>query len=153
MATSPTNEMEAALLARVIDFYLNKSREFNGLPFEDDGTNPDSIPAAALVKAGLLQVVSDADWMNPHIRPWASRRDAVSQVDSLTSGQRVCLYPTPRALVDVEPNEPTPDEPYTTRIAKGGGALELAYFRFDVANQLSHRAEATSRGLHGVRAL
>ncbi|GAB4062482.1 ATPase AAA [Angustibacter speluncae] len=121
-----------AILSQVIDFYLNRSRDFNGLPFDGAPTDPKAELLADLVRAGLLQVVSDTDWMNPHIRPWQSRRDAESQVQSLTAGTRVCLYPTPEALTDTEPNRPPSDEPYTTRMAKGGGTLELAYFQVDV---------------------
>lgn len=130
--SSGANDDKAKLLAQVIDYYLNESREFNGLPFEGETSHPVTEAAANLVRAGLVQVVSEQDWMNPHIRPWQSRREAESQVGSLTSRERVCLYPTALALIDVEPNQPTPDEPYTTRMAKGGGTLELAFFQFEV---------------------
>ncbi len=90
MAERREDYAQAAVMTAVINFYLNESCQFNGMPFEDDGVDPSSEPTAALVRAGLVQVVSGEDWMNPHIRPWASRRSAESQVESLRSGQRVC---------------------------------------------------------------
>lgn len=120
------------MLDHVIDYYLNLSHDFNGLSLLDAGSDTAAAAAEELVREGLIQVVTGEDWMNPHIRPWASRRDLDSQVTSLASSDPVCLYPTPAALADTEPREPTPDQPYTTRLARGGGSLELAYFRFDV---------------------
>src|SRR5689334_14402924 len=92
---------EPKLLARVVDYYLNRSRDFNGLSFNGDPDLETVKVAADLVRSGLLQVMTEQDWMNPHIRPWPSRRTTESQVESLTSGRLFCLYPTDLALANV----------------------------------------------------
>lgn len=122
------------LLASVISFYLD-SREFNGLPIYE----PDEIDgnaAAELVRQGLVQVVSSEDYMNPHIRPWQSRRTLEEQIDSLPRAKKneyaVCLYPTASALKDYDFGDRYKDRPYHRRMAEGKGTLELAFFRYDV---------------------
>jgi hypothetical protein len=122
------------LLQRAIDYYL-QSPDFNGLYI--DAKNRDDIEdAKGLVGAGLVQVVSAVDWMNPHIRPWPSKRSVEQQLESLSElSQRhrgLCLYPTPEALGKVRVPRRFTGQPYRQAMAKGRGTLELAYFRFDV---------------------
>lgn len=40
-------------------------------------------PKPVLLEPCLLQVVSEEDYMNPHIRPWPSRRSLDDQVASI----------------------------------------------------------------------
>lgn len=71
----------AEILDRVVEFYL-ASRDFNGLPVLSKGWEEDEIEVVKeLVEAGLAQVVSERDYPNPHIRPWASKRSMQEQVD------------------------------------------------------------------------
>jgi hypothetical protein len=122
------------LLKQVVDFYL-KSGDFNGYYFhkEEDAERAEAID---LVRQGLLQVVSEEDYLNPHIRPWPSRRSVDDQVASIEelpeSEYGVCLYPTPKALKSRRLPKRLADLPYSRAMAKGRGTLELAYFRFDV---------------------
>lgn len=86
------------LLAEIISFYLD-SRDFNGLAiYEPNEIDIDM--ASELVRQGIVQVVSDEDYMNPHIRPWESRRSIDAQIDSLQRIKKdeymVCLYPPQR---------------------------------------------------------
>jgi hypothetical protein len=125
------------LLERVLDRYRT-SGDFNGFlvrPKDGHLFNP----AAALTQAGLLQVVSEEDYPNPHIRPWPSKRSLEDQVGSIsklaTSDYGLCLYPTPKALEEHRVPDAHPDEPYRQAMADGRGTLELAYFRFDVLEQ------------------
>ncbi|MDP7739478.1 hypothetical protein [Mycobacterium paragordonae] len=122
------------LLENIISFYLD-SRDFNGLPiYEPDKIDVDA--ASELVRQGLVQVVSDEDYMNPHIRPWPSGRSIEDQVDSLqrikNNEYMVCLYPTAVAMKDYDFSDRYKDRPYHRRMAEGKGALELAFFRYDV---------------------
>jgi len=64
--------MTDEIFNRIVERYRN-SRDFNGLHFlgETEGTRAAVI---ALVRDDLVQVVSEEDYPNPHIRPWPSRR-------------------------------------------------------------------------------
>jgi hypothetical protein len=88
------------LLKRVIDFYL-RSGDFNGYYIHNEAEE-ERAEAIGLVRQGLLQVVDEEDWMNPHIRPWPSRRsieDQTASIDALPDGEYgVRLYPTHKAL-------------------------------------------------------
>jgi hypothetical protein len=125
------------LLQQILGQYRG-SRDFNGLYF--DGASQEGRDAAsALVRDGLVEVVAEEDFPNPHIRPWPSRRTVEQQAASIASldgtGYGVCLYPTPQALADNPAAESYADEPYRQAMADGRGSLELAYFRFDVLEQ------------------
>jgi hypothetical protein len=55
--------------------------------------------AETLVRDGLLEVISEVDFPNPHIRPWSSLRRVDEQVRALRAategnGRSVGLYPT-----------------------------------------------------------
>ena len=122
------------LLKRATDHYL-KSGDFNGLYFHE--SEPDQRQEAVdLVRGGYLQVVSEADYPNPHIRPWPSRRsveDQVGDVEKLPeSDYGVCLYPTAKALSPRRVSKAVAEQPFSRAMAKGRGTLELAYFGFDV---------------------
>jgi hypothetical protein len=67
-----------SLLHEVLEFYL-KSPHFNGFHLRD-ADEATRGAAAELVKAGLLEVISDKDYPNAHIRPWPSRRTQDDQL-------------------------------------------------------------------------
>lgn len=115
--------------------YLD-SGDFNGL-FIDSRTAPDVLSvAAALVRDGLVQVVAEQDYINPHIRPWASRRSVEEQIQSLkdvsAGGYGVCLYPTPAGMKGVRLSSRFMHRPWEQAVARGHGVLELAFFEFAV---------------------
>jgi len=117
----------AALLAEVIDQYLN-SREFNGLPVgESSGLHTN---AKALIRGGLLQLVTSTDYLNTHIRPWL-RSDVdrqVAELPQVSAGVLTgCLYPTQRAMEVYAPNL-SHTHPYRDRMMMGSGTLDLAFF-------------------------
>lgn len=125
-----------ALLDQVTSSYL-ESGDFNGF-YVARGVIQESklLELRELVVSGLVQIVSEEDYPNPHIRPWPSRRSVEAQiadVDRLVEGgeHAFCAYPTPAALLGPAKNL-YPDEPYKKALAEGKGALELAYFTTDV---------------------
>lgn len=129
--------MPGDLLNAILTKYL-ESGDFNGLYL--DATDAERIAdAVQLTRAGLVQVVTEADFPNPHVRPWPSRRtvdDQVASLESLAQAEYgLCLYPTPLALAENPACDTSPDEPYRKAMAEGRGALELAFFRFEVLEQ------------------
>jgi hypothetical protein len=129
---------ERSVLDEVIEFYLN-SGDFNGF-YVSEGrlSKPDIKEVARLVRAGLLQVVGDSDFLNPHIRPWPSKRtldDQLADVAALEGGRTFCLYPTAKAMEGRQELSRFDKEPYKHRLAAGAGTLEVAYFSVDVIEQ------------------
>ncbi|MFI6021294.1 hypothetical protein ACIBCP_27150 [Streptomyces sp. NPDC051287] len=124
----------ADLLDKIVDQYLD-SGDFNGYFFHEE---PEEVrhTAVGLLDDGLIEVVSEADYPNPHIRPWPTRRPVEQQRDDIdnsgTEHGAICLYPTAKALEGRLDAQLHHDEPYRRRLAEGRGTLELAYFRFDV---------------------
>ncbi|MEU0589813.1 hypothetical protein [Streptomyces sp. NPDC006132] len=122
------------LLGEIVDHYLG-SGDFNGYFFHEE---PEDARRAAvgLLDDGLIEVVGEADYPNPHIRPWPTRRPVEQQRDDINnSGAEhgaICLYPTAKALEGRLDAQLHHDEPYRRRRAEGRGTLEVAYFRFDV---------------------
>jgi hypothetical protein len=130
--------MSEPLLETVIRQYV-ESGDFNGLPLSGDTLSAAEFDEARrLVQDGLVQVVTADDYVNMHIRPWASQRSIEQQVDDLEHlGDRptACLYPTPRAMEGRPELDRWQHEPYRQRMAAGAGTLELAYFSVDVIEQ------------------
>jgi hypothetical protein len=123
------------LLDRVTERYLS-SGDFNGVhvtPVADI----DLVAAEELLRDGQIEAITTEDFPNPHIRPWASRTpvdDQVAAVAAALSGTSYgpCLYPTREVLADHPLTRGLSDRPYTERLAKGAGQLDVAYFRMDV---------------------
>jgi hypothetical protein len=122
------------LLERVAGRYLSSS-DFNGFYV---GAGSDVGPGAeALLRDGQIEVIAPDDFPNPHIRPWASRKSVSDQLAAVAaaidgSGPGLCLYPTAAVLAGHPRTSGVADRPYTERLAKGAGQLEVAYFRMDV---------------------
>jgi len=129
--------MKDQLLKRVLQFY-SQSPDFNGL-YVDGKDQATMLAAIDLIGDGMIQVVSEEDYPNPHIRPWPSKRSKEQQIASINvltpESYGVCLYPTPTALRKYRPTKRHTGQPYRLELAKGRGTLELAYFSFDVLEQ------------------
>lgn len=111
------------------------SGDYNGLYLSKDSGEA-ILEAIALVKSELIQVVSEDDYPNPHIRRWPSLRSVSDQVKSLEklgiSEYGLCVYPTPKAMSSEDIEGVDASEPYARALASGRGTLETAYFEFDV---------------------
>jgi len=136
--SSPVATDETSLLDLVVDHYLT-SGDFNGLYIGTGHVTPEELlHASELVSRGLIQVVTEEDYPNPHIRPWASRRSIeaqqrdLQQIGEATERAGACLYPTPTAMRERLAPDELIDQPYRRRMALGAGHLELAYFALDV---------------------
>jgi hypothetical protein len=119
-----------AILKEVIARY-RMSSDFNGLHFRPTRTTAERAEAARLIRDGLIEVVSEQDYPNPHIRPWPTRRSIDEQAADVEKmapdSYGVCLYPTAAALKRSRTRRKYPDEPYRHAMADGRGTLELRY--------------------------
>ena len=130
--------MSHAILKEVIARYRT-SRDFNGLHFRPTRTTAERAEAATLIRDSLVEVVSEKDYPNPHIRPWPIRRSIDEQAADVEKmvpdSYGVCLYPTAAALKRSRTRRKYPDEPYRQAMADGRGTLELRYFETTVLEQ------------------
>jgi hypothetical protein len=126
------------LMGLIRDRYLG-SRDFNGLHTRANLVETARAPTVELLEAGLIQVVTGADYMNIHIRPWPSKRSTNDQIqdmrDLTSSDYGVCLYPTTAGMKGIRLPSRFSGRPYARAMARGKGTLELAYFQFDVLEQ------------------
>jgi hypothetical protein len=120
----------------MVVFAYVESGDFNGFRVDATTFSEHQLDdARRLVAAGVLQVVTEEDYPNPHIRPWASRRtreDQIADLGRVGDGRTVCLYPTSEAMEGRPELLLWPNEPYRQRLAAGAGTLDLAYFSVDV---------------------
>lgn len=128
----------AALLVKIRDRYLG-SKDFNGLHIHGAFVDQSRNAGIELLEAGLIQVVTDDDYMNIHIRPWPSRRSTGEQIrdlrDLAPNDYGVCLYPTEAGMKGVRLPGRLNGQPFARAMARGKGTLQLAYFEFDVLEQ------------------
>lgn len=99
--------MKEDLLERILQFYAN-SRAFNGLHIHGAAADEATLRTAIeLVEDGLVQVMSDEDYPNPHIRPWPSKRSIAQQVGSIQAidSYGVCPLPHGNGLEEASTNE------------------------------------------------
>lgn len=141
MSASPRPEISseaAELMGLIRERYLS-SGEFNGLHIHSTLVEPSRAPSIELLQAGLVEVMTGADYMNIHIRPWPSRRSVEEQIQDIEQLSRadygVCLYPTAVGMKGVRLPNKLRGRPYARAMARGKGTLELAYFQFDVLEQ------------------
>lgn len=132
---SRLTEAAQSLLEKVRNRYLD-SQDFNGLHVKGGDVDL-KVPAEELLQSGLVQVVSFADFSNPHIRPWVSKRtieDQLLDIRELSEDDPhgFCLYPTSFAMEDVTLPKKFDGRPFHVAMARGKGTLEIAYFDFEV---------------------
>jgi hypothetical protein len=131
------------LLSLIRGRYMN-SPDFNGFHIHGPEVTHQRKPAVELVRMGLVQVVSNQDYPNIHIRPWASKRSMEDQVQDLKSLRArdygICLYPTQAGMKGVRLPRRFADRPFARAMAMGKGTLELAYFSVEVLEQYRNDA-------------
>ncbi len=125
------------VLREVVESYLD-SGDFNGRFTNDRSYNDVELELVGqLILEGAIEVVAEADFPNPSIRPWPSRRSAQDQVADLSrlTAHPIYLYPTNSALVQRQEVVELSQEPYRQAMASGRGQLELCFFECQVLEQ------------------
>lgn len=116
------------MLQRIIDKYLN-SRDYNGLPMYEIGNfNEEEI--VDLIKKGLIEVISEREAMNPHIRGFQLNLSIDQQIENIRYGERhTCLYPTKDALKFVDYDA---SKPYTSAMRRGANQFDIIFFDVEI---------------------
>jgi hypothetical protein len=121
-------------LRTIVSIFFVESRDFNGIPggtlMQRLGVDKDASLRLLkeAVRGGDVTVVSPADFVNPHVKPWEVPVER--QIAALDAGllEQSCVYPSEaqiRAVMDATQYD---DRPFTKRLALGKGQLEPFYF-------------------------
>lgn len=124
--------MDAQKLTELVaDFYVS-SHDFNGMSVQrilelEGPTAVDSI--RALVKNGVLEVVSSEWEENPHIKRFPSQPIS-RQLRSLAAPDKhlICVYPSPGCLKENIDTSTETDRPFTFRLRLGEPQLQPVFF-------------------------
>lgn len=123
------------LLAALRKRYLG-SGNFNGLHLHGSYLHDNRAACLQLLKEGHAEIVSERDYLNPHIRPWPSKRTLEDQLlevrDYSESSYGFCLYPTNSGMRGVRIPARYRNNPFQLAMARGRSTLEIAYFSMDV---------------------
>lgn len=117
-----------ALLKEIIDCYL-ESCDFNGLPVYEMN-NYDYGLLCELIDEGLIEVLSEKEVMNPHIKSFEFIIPKDQQKKDIANKTNYSvLYPTKKALESV-PVDNT--KPYSALLQKGEIQLKIIYFDIEI---------------------
>lgn len=134
---APEGPTRANLIDLVTRFFV-ASHDFNGIPggtlLEASGVRPDAAMRTlrAAISAGDVTVVSPADFVNPHIKPWSVpiERQLTALKNGMLPGS--CVYPSAslvQATADLSPYE---DRPFSKRLALAEGQLDPMFFDLSI---------------------
>lgn len=129
------------LLEAVVDSFATSS-DFNGALAmhlaSDLGLSSEEFgdELTALITAGLLEIVHENWFPNPHIRPFRAPPTEV-QVEAVRNSEqrRYCVYPTSRAMKGRRLPRKLTHRPYGARLWRGGAELEPVFFEMAVLDR------------------
>jgi hypothetical protein len=127
--------LAAALLNRIIDFYLNSS-DFNGIRANAilGDSEPDALETLKkLVGRGVVEVYS-SEYDNPHIKrlPALSVPQQLGFLDAASSEEHVCLFPSIKTMRRRLPSNKYRTKPFSRFLALGHPQLEPVFFQLGV---------------------
>src|SRR5699024_9743147 len=101
-------------LQEIINYYL-QSQDFNGLPiYRMENYNKEVL--FKLIDNDLIEVISEREVLNPHIRGFSLNIPKKIQKENVSDKKsHSCLYPSEKALEDIEVDY---NRPYTTLMQK-----------------------------------
>ncbi len=116
------------VLNEIIEYYL-ESCDFNGLPiYQMQNYNFNIL--CELIDDEMIEVLSDKETLNPHIKAFDLNIPIERQKDNIskTSNYSV-LYPTRKALKDIPHDH---SRPYTEQMQKGEKQFKITYFSIEI---------------------
>ena len=121
-------------LEEIINYYL-LSGDFNGLPiYNRYDYNLEVL--IQLIKEGLVEVISENDVRNPHIKALDLNLSIEHQIETVKNGKvPMCIYPTPKALEDIVPDY---TKPYTMVLQKGAYQFDIVFFSIEILERYNN---------------
>jgi hypothetical protein len=117
------------LLKQIKDYYIH-SHDFNGMPVYDmEEYCPELL--IDLVNDGLIEVISEHEVNNPHIKGFdLSNLPKEIQLQRISEkGTHTCFYPTRKALKNIKPDY---QKPYKALLQYGAPQFRLIYFNIEI---------------------
>lgn len=116
------------VLQEIVDYYL-QSKDFNGLPIYQMN-HYDKEELFNLIDNDLIEVISEREVLNPHIRGFSINISKDVQKNNVSDKKsHTCFYPTEKALDGVEIDYKSP---YTSLMQKGKEQFDIIYFDIEV---------------------
>lgn len=123
-----------SIIEEIIKYYL-ESNDFNGLPTYQM-KNFDYHIICGLIDEGLIEVISDNEVPNPHIKAYPLSIPLELQKQNLLSKTRhSVLYPTKESLKNIEIDS---NQPYTPQMQKGEVQLKIIYFNIELLERYAN---------------
>lgn len=120
-------------LGEVIDYYI-KSHDFNGLPVYNM-KNFDRGILCDLLRDGLVEVLTEKETSNPHIKGFEINSPVEYQKSNLLHSKYSVLYPTRKALEGVKKDQ---TKPYTAAMQGGESHFKKVYFNIEVLERYAN---------------
>lgn len=116
------------VLQEIINYYL-QSQDFNGLPiYRMENYNKEVL--FKLIDNDLIEVISEREVLNPHIRGFSLNIQKKIQKENVSDKKsHSCLYPSEKALEDIEVDY---NRPYTTLMQKGKEQFDIIFFNIEI---------------------
>ncbi|MDR3644018.1 MAG: AAA family ATPase [Clostridia bacterium] len=116
------------VIKEVIDYYIN-SRDFNGLPIYNMKNYGYNV-LCDLIDDNLIEVLNDADGINPHIKSFSIDTPLETQKKYISNNKLYSvLYPTKKALANVEIDA---QKPFTSIMLRGSEQFKILYFDINI---------------------
>jgi hypothetical protein len=123
-----------SVLNEIIQYYLS-SHDFNGLPLYHM-KNYDCEILHNLIDEGLIEVLSEREVINPHIKGFNLNIPKEQQKENISrEANHSVLYPTKKALESV-PADYT--RPYSIMMQKGEKQFKIIYFNIEILERYAN---------------
>lgn len=116
------------ILKEVIDRYLN-SADYNGIPVYDLSVYSEEA-LCELIDEGKVEILSEFDVLNPHIKGFDIEIDKAIQKKNISSPRKYSvIYPTRQVLEGLATDS---SAPYTQMMSKGSAQFQVIYFDIEI---------------------
>lgn len=126
-----------SILKEIIEYYLS-SHDFNGLPIYNMKTY-DYLILCDLIDEGLIEVLSEKEVMNPHIKGFNLNIPLEQQKENISKESNYSvLYPTKKAL---ETTSVDYSRPYTILMQKGENQFKIIFFNIEILERYANNPQ------------
>lgn len=126
-----------SILKEIIEYYLS-SHDFNGLPIYNM-KNYDYLILCKLIDEGMIEVLSEKEVVNPHIKGFDFNIPLEQQKENISKKSNYSvLYPTKKALRTIPLDY---SRPYTILMQKGEKQFKIIFFNIEILERYANNPQ------------